>query len=164
MTALADVSTRNAPGQPRSRYRIDCGAAQIHVHARSLATVLSVVGEVDAANAGLVTAAIRRFSRLNAPLILDLGHLEFLGSSGFRELLVLDGDHRRDGLHYSVVDGAALHRVATMMPDHGLPIVDSVPEALWGVADLMRARRRFGAGLARQQEPQRSWPREGCQR
>lgn len=58
--------------QPRCRYRIDCAGAQLDVHARSLATVLHFDGEIDASNADLLAQAIRRFSQLKAPLIIDL--------------------------------------------------------------------------------------------
>jgi anti-anti-sigma regulatory factor len=73
MTALLE--------QLRCRQLIDCAAAQLHVHARSLATVLRVDGEIDASDAELLAQAIRRFSQLKTPLILDLSQLDFLGNS-----------------------------------------------------------------------------------
>jgi anti-anti-sigma factor len=144
----------NLRGQPRSRYRIDCAGSRLHVHARSQATVLRLDGDIDASNADLVAEAIRRFSRLNAPLILDLSHVDFLGSAGFSALQTLDEEHRRAALPCTVVGGAALRRLTRVAPDHGLVLVDSVPEALRGMEGVVRAGRRCVAGPARQEEPQ----------
>jgi anti-anti-sigma factor len=135
---------------------IDCAGARLHVHARSLATVLRVEGDIDASNADLLGDAIRRYSQLKAPLILDLTRLEFLGMAGFRTLLVLNCEHERVGLHWSVVGGAWLQRLTRVVINHGLPLVDSVPEGLQIVDDLVQARRQCLSGLARQHEPQRN--------
>ncbi|WP_085174090.1 STAS domain-containing protein [Mycobacterium paraense] len=142
-------------GEPRNRYVIDCAGAQVHVHARSLATVLRIDGEIDAANAELVAQVVRRFARLKAPLVLDISQLEFLGSAGLRVLLMLDEEHREAQLHNNVVSGAALRRLTRVVSDHGLPVVDSVPEALQNTHEFIHARRRLLTGLARQGEPQR---------
>ncbi len=61
MTSSLELCSPGLRGEPRSRYRIDCAAAALHVHARSLATVLSVDGEIDASNAELLAQALRRF-------------------------------------------------------------------------------------------------------
>lgn len=155
MTFLPDRRTPELLGQPRSRYRIDCAGAQLHVHARSLATVLRIDGEIDASNAGLVSRAIRHFSRLKAPVILDLGGLDFLGGAGLEALLVINGEHRRSQVYCGMVDGVALRRITQVVPDHGLPIVDSVTDALGYIEHVVRAHRRFVYGPARQHEPQR---------
>jgi anti-anti-sigma factor len=149
-----ELHTTERSGQPRSRYLIDCAGAQLDVHARSLATVLRVDGEIDVSNADLVARAIRRFSQLKAPLILDLSRLDFLGVAGFRALLMLSHQHRQDRLHFSVVGGAALGRLTRVVTDHGLPTVDSVPEALQLIEKAIRERRQLLSGVARQQEPQ----------
>ncbi len=154
MTASPDTCSASLPGQPRNRYEIDCAGAQLHVHARSVATVLRVDGEVDASNADLVATTIRRFALLRAPLILDLTHLEFLSSAGLRMLLVLNEEQRSAGLHCTVVDGAPLRRLTRIIREHDLPVVDSLADALQRVADVPRARGAFGP--ARQEEPQRA--------
>jgi anti-sigma B factor antagonist len=99
------------------------------VHAHNVATVVCVSGEIDASNADRVGEAIRRFSR-QKPLILNLSQLDFLGIAGFRALINLNHEHRQARLPSSVVTGAVVRRVIGVFPDHGLPIVDSVPEAL----------------------------------
>jgi anti-anti-sigma factor len=141
-------------GEPRNRYVIDCAGAQVHVHARRPATVLRIEGEIDASNADLVALTIRRFARLKAPLVLDVSHLDFLGSAGLRALLLLNEEHRQARLHCNIVSGAALRRLTRVDSDHGLPVVNSVPEALQSTHDFIYARRRLLPGLARQREPQ----------
>jgi anti-anti-sigma factor len=143
-----------APGEPRSRYAIDCAGAQVNVHARSLATVLRIEGEIDAANADLVAQTVRRFARLKAPLVLDLSQLGFMGSAGLRTLLLLSEEHRQARLHCNVVSGAALRRLTSVVTDHGLPLVDSVPEALQNTHEFIHARRQLVSRVARQREPQ----------
>jgi anti-anti-sigma factor len=155
MTVFPEVHKPDLSEQPRSRYLIDCAGAQLHVHARSLATVLRVDGEIDVSNADLVGQAVRRFSKLKAPLILDLSHLDFLGLAGFRMLLGIADEHQQAQLQCSVVGGAALRPITRILTDHGLPIVDSVPEALEIIDGFVRARRQFVVGRAHQQEPQR---------
>ncbi|HEY3996921.1 MAG TPA: STAS domain-containing protein [Mycobacterium sp.] len=155
MTVSPDRHTTGLFGQPRSRYQIDCTGAQLHVHTQSLATVLRICGEIDAANAGLVAQAIRHFTRLKAPVILDLGGLDFLGGAGLEALLVFNGEHRQSQIYCGVVDGTALRRITQVVPDHGLPIVDSVTDALAHIETVIRAHRRFVYGPARQHEPQR---------
>ncbi|MEE6176205.1 STAS domain-containing protein [Mycobacterium sp. 050134] len=156
MTASLELCSATLRGQPRSRYQIDCTGARLCVHARSLATVLRVHGEVDALNADLVAQTIRRFSRLKAPLILDLTHLDFIGSAGLSALQTLNDEHRAAGLHCSVVGGSALRRLTQVIPDHGLPLVDSLSQGLAHIDAAVRARRRLVSGRARQEEPQRT--------
>lgn len=153
MILAPDLCTTGMRGQPRSRYHIDCGDARLHIHARRVATVIRVHGAIDASNADSVAEAIRRFSRLKAPLILDLSHVDHMSSAGLRALLILDAEHRRADLHCTVVDGAALRLLTRVVPNHGLPVVDSVPDALRR-AESARARRRSVSGQARQEEPQ----------
>jgi anti-anti-sigma factor len=143
-------------GEPRSRYVIDCAGARVHVHARRLATVLRIEGEIDASNADLVVPVIRRFARLRAPLVLDVSQLDFLGIAGLRALLLLNEEHRQARVHCNVVSGAALQRLTGVGADHGLPVVDSVPAALQKSHDFIHARRQLPSRLARQREPQRN--------
>jgi anti-anti-sigma factor len=154
MPALPDLHIADIAEEPRCRYLIDCAGAQLHVHTRRPATVLRVDGEMDASNAELVAQAIRRFSQLRAPLILDLSHLDFLGIAGLRALIALNREHRQAKLAYSVVSGPTLHRLTRVVSDHGLPIIDSVPEALQLVEDAINGRRQLLSGQGRQQQPQ----------
>lgn len=141
----------NSSGQtePRYRYAIDCGRAQIFIYARSLATVLRVDGEIDGCNADRVAAEIRRFGRVKAPMILDLSHLEFMGMEGFQALLALNHEHRAAGFYCTVVAGSAMRPVLRIVSDHGLPLVQSVPEALQLIEDALAGRRQVLQRLVR---------------
>ncbi|KAA1251345.1 STAS domain-containing protein [Mycobacterium simiae] len=121
----------------------DCAGARLQVYARNLATVLRVDGEIDAANADRVVDAIRRLTVLKAPLILDLSHLDFLAIDGFRALLVLNHEYLQARLHCSVVAGAALRPLLRIVVNHGLTVVDSVPEALQLLEDIIGSRRQL---------------------
>jgi len=145
----------------RCRYVTDCAGARLYVYARSLATVLRVDGEVDASNAERVTQEIRRFARLQSPLILDLSNLDFLGVDGFRALLAVNRERQEAGLHCSLVTGTATRLLMCIVKGHGLAIVGSVPEALQLIDDAIRVRRQFVSGLARRGDPQRKTPCAG---
>jgi anti-anti-sigma factor len=111
-------------------YEIVCAGARLDVQVHALASVLRIQGEIDASNADLVAQAIRRFVRLRAPLILDLSRVDYLGSAGLRVLLLVQDECQLAGLHCSVVGGVALHRLTSLVTGLGLPLVDSVAEAL----------------------------------
>ncbi len=127
----------------------DFNGARLYVYARSLGTVLRVDGEIDAANANSVAAAVRQFGRLKTPLILDLSHLSFLSTDGFRALLVLNHEHQRARVHCSVVTGAAMRPLLRIVNEHGLPVVGSVAEALQLLEDIVRAWRQMLASAVR---------------
>ncbi|WP_338133579.1 STAS domain-containing protein [Mycobacterium kansasii] len=155
MTALGAISP---PEQPRCRYVVDCAGARLCVYARSLATIVRIDGEIDASNAERIAHEIRRFARVKAPLILDLSHLDFLSVDGFRALLVLNHEHHKAGLHCSVIAGPAIRPLLRIVINHGLPVADSIAEALQLVEDVISSRRQFLAGLVKHREPQRRTP------
>ena len=61
----------------------------------------------------------------NADLTLD-----FLDMTGLRALISLNRENQEAKLHCNMVCGPTLRRLTRVVADHGLPIVDSVPEAL----------------------------------
>lgn len=150
MHALPSTDSKE---KSRYRYVVDCAGARLHVYARSIATVLRVDGEIDASNAEYLGAEIRRFAGMKSPLILDFRHLDFLAVDGFRTLLVLNHEHERARLHCSVIPGPALRPLLRLVPNHGLTVVDSIPEALQMMQDALSTRRNFLAGLARLRQP-----------
>lgn len=103
-----------------------------------MATVIRVGGEIDASNADLVSRAIRRIERLNVPLIIDLRHLDFLDVAGLRALITLNLDNQEAKLRCDMVSGPSLRRLTRVVGDQGLPLVDSVPEALQLVEEAQR--------------------------
>src|SRR5262245_50297657 len=88
--------------EDRSRYRYtaDCGGARMFVYARHLAAVLCVDGEVDGSNADTLAAQIRRFTKVQNPVILDLSHLDFLGVAGFRAVLAVNHEQQTARSHF----------------------------------------------------------------
>ena len=120
-------------------YEIDCAGARLRVQAHRLATVLRITGEIDASNANLVAAAIRRFLRLRAPLILDLGRVDYLGSAALHVLLLVGDECQLAGVPYGVVSGVALRRLTRLVTGLGLPLADSVTEAIRRIQGAVRA-------------------------
>lgn len=102
----------------------------MEVQAHALATVLRIRGEIDASNADLVAQAIRRFVRLRVPLVLDVSRVDYLGSAALRALLLVNDECELAGVHCRVVSGTALRRLTRLITGLGLPLVDSVAEAL----------------------------------
>ena len=124
MTALS-----NRLELPLNAYVIYCAGAQLLVYPRTPATVVRIEGEIDASNAEFIGRAIRRFA-LKTPLIVDASHLDYVGSAGLQVLLILSDQRRQARLHCTVVGGPALHRLTRVVSDHGLPLADSVTDAL----------------------------------
>lgn len=149
MTALRDTHSPQRSEYTRSCFSVDCAGARLRVHARRSATVLRFDGEIDAANAGLVGQMICRFAQLNALLIIDVSGLSFLGIAGFRALVAGAEQVQVTGSSCQVVTGVALRRVTRVVTNHGLPVVDSVSEALIYAEAAARAPRP-----SRQWEPQ----------
>jgi anti-anti-sigma factor len=95
--------------------------------------VLRFGGEIDAANAQVVAQAIGPFSRLQVPLILDVSQVDFLGVAGFRALIAL----AREPQPVCAVRGTALRRLMRIFTDTGLPVADSVPEAVQRIKEML---------------------------
>jgi hypothetical protein len=76
------------PATPANGYAIDCNRAAIAAHARSVATVLSVHGQVDVHNADTVYRHLRRFDRLDTALILDVTDAQFADIGELRQFIV----------------------------------------------------------------------------
>ena len=128
-------------GTRRVSHTVDCGGAQIRAHAHHLATVVTIRGEIDAANVERVGEYIRRFTQGGNPVVLDMG-----GVSQFATAAVLlhrfDEDCRAVGVEWTLVAGPAL---AELLRDDeaGFSITRSVNEALRTLADAIVARRQL---------------------
>lgn len=136
----------------RRRNTIDCAGARLRVTARSLATVLSLEGDIDLTNAGRLVTAVQRFAKLGVPLVVDCSRTEFIGLAGFRALLVLDQDFHRCGLQWCVVSGAAMRPLLRVSANHGLPLAESIPEALRYIEEDAGERHSRLADLVRQHD------------
>lgn len=103
---------------------IDCVGARVSAHVRGPATVVAVEGEVDLCNSDLLAAAIRRLSGSAGSVVLDMRATDFIGVSGFRELLAFAEECERARLGLHVVPGEALAPLLRVFTDHRLPVVD----------------------------------------
>jgi hypothetical protein len=118
-------------------YVIECHGAQIRAQLRSVATLVRVTGSIRPANVDLVLTHLRRFSRLQGPLVLDL-----LEADGFEDASLVDlivTVTQDSGTAVTLVVDSALRD--TMAPRDGVDVVGSVGEALRDIADRIRARR-----------------------
>jgi anti-anti-sigma factor len=61
---------------------------------------LGLVGELDIASASALNERLRALAQRGDPVVLDLGRLQFIDSSGLRELIRAVSDARRD--HWSL--------------------------------------------------------------
>lgn len=110
---------------------IDCKGAQLRAHARSVATVVTVVGEVDASNVHRVSEHLRRFMSVGKALVLDLSGVTFLGLQAVRDLSAFDDECGRAGVACALVaSGPVRHMLDVADPNSTLPSVSSVAEAL----------------------------------
>ena len=134
---------------PRSKYVIDCAGAWITVHARSLAAVLTIDGEIDAVNTEAFHTAVRRYGVLHSPVIVDLTTLDFLGVGGFRSLMTLSQEYQQADLPFIVVPGAALRLLLRVFTDHDLITEPSVTQALKHITEIKRAPRQILLSMAR---------------
>lgn len=129
---------------------LDCGGAQVRAHCRHLATVVTVRGEVDAANVDRVGDCLRRFLVGDNPVVLDISDTEHFAGAGLSLLSTFDEDCRRAGVQWTLVAGPEV--VAQLTDCAGecvLPAVGSVPEAFGDLADAVVFRRRLALPLIR---------------
>jgi|SRR5690625_973198 len=101
--------------------------------------VVSVDGELDAANAGQLADYVQQCAKSCEWLVLDLKNLEFIGVAGFSALKTI-AERCAGGMVYcTTVPGAAVSRLLRICdPAHTLPTTPSVADALAGVPGLRR--------------------------
>ncbi len=133
-----------------------CGGAWVAVHHGDVATVLTLRGEIDAANAELVVDTLRPLvaahcisqpvagsGRVGAvtppahPVVLDISELSFLSVAGFRALLTLDAERQTGRAPWAIVYGAAMRPFLRAMPEIPLPLAGSGVEALRHLEPVM---------------------------
>ncbi len=103
--------------------------ATITVRTEATVSVLTVSGEIDAANAGDFSATLNRFTAAGCRLVVDLRGLEFLGVQGLRTLIQFD-EQCRSSAASVLVDGPTVHRLLDVIGcEHRLRTADSVAEA-----------------------------------
>jgi anti-anti-sigma factor len=96
--------------------------------------VMSVQGEVDAANSAELVDYLQRCSDYCQWLVLDLNEVKFIGISGLSALLEVDARCDKAEVCFAVVPGPAVSRLLGVCgPDIFLPLSESVSDALTAV-------------------------------
>ena len=126
----------------------DCGGAQVRAHCRSLATVVTIRGEVDAVNADRVSKCIRRFIVGQSPVVLDMSGVTHFAPAGISLFQMLDEDCGAAGVQWTLVASPAVIELLGGGRDQDetgdmFPIARSVREALRNLADAIVNRRQL---------------------
>ncbi|AQA05415.1 hypothetical protein BVC93_26920 [Mycobacterium sp. MS1601] len=116
--------------------------AEVRACSRHLATVVSVRGEVTAADVDAVVEQVRRFVLPDTAFVLDLSRLTDVAPEGAALLTVIDDDCAAAGVEWALVSGPAAEALLDEpIRDRLLPLVKSVADALHDFADAMTTRR-----------------------
>lgn len=99
--------------------------------------VISVGGELDAANAGELADYVQQCANSCEWLVLDLNELEFIGTVGFSALKKIADRCADAAVYCTMVPGTAVTRVLRICdPANTLPTTASVADALADVQGL----------------------------
>lgn len=110
--------------------------ARFCVHWGRSGAVVSVVGELDAANADDLANYVQRCAAYCEWLVLDLTELEFMGTAGFSVLHTINTRCAGTDVQWALVPGAATTRLLRICdPDTTLPTAKSGASALARVQD-----------------------------
>ncbi|OBG30393.1 sulfate transporter [Mycobacterium alsense] len=139
---IAHVATRRGYGT------IECDGAQIRAHCRHLATVVTIRGDINAANVDRVGEHVRRFVLGGNPLVLDLSDVNHFAAAGISLVHRLDEACRAAGVEWTLVAGPAAMELLGIRRDQDdtaetFPIARSVREALRTLADAIVDRRQL---------------------
>lgn len=122
---------------------VDQEGARIRAHCRHVATVVTISGQIDAANAELVAVAVKRFILPDKPVVLDLSGVSSFAPQAIRFLTAFDDMCQAVGVGWALVAGDAVSRRLARSKDVQLPVTSSVAKALHDFDDAILDRRRF---------------------
>jgi anti-anti-sigma factor len=122
--SIAPNATRGAPARPHEASFTSCTIGTSMV-------LHSVAGEIDAANASLLSEHVESNVGDAGKLILDLRELTFFGTQGFFVLHRINVTCSRRGLTLVVVSGSEVDRILRICdPAGGLPVARSLEAAV----------------------------------
>ena len=105
--------------------------AQFSARWSASGTVITVNGELDAANADQLAAYVHRSIRRSRRVILDLRGLEFIGTAGFSALHRINVVCSAAQASWAMVTSAAVSRLLRVCdPDATLPVTTPADEPL----------------------------------
>ena len=133
-----------APGTPapasRPRERAQFATSIV----RSSIVLVTVDGEIDAANALALSKYVEAEMESTSRLIVDLRALEFFGTQGFSILHRINVMCSRHAVNWVVLAGLEVDRVLHICdPDGGLPVADTVEGAICAVTRPPRSHLRL---------------------
>src|SRR5690242_18598910 len=97
--------------------------AQFSARRSSLGTLVTVDGELDAANADQLAGYVQRSVRRSSRVILDLRGLEFIGTAGFSALHRINVVCSGAQVPWAMVPSPAVSRLLRLCdPDGTLPV------------------------------------------
>jgi len=97
--------------------------AQFGARRSSSGAVITVRGELDAANADQLAAYVQRNTTRSRRVILDLRGLEFIGTAGFSALLRINVACSGAQVNWAMVPSQAVSRLLRLCdPDGTLPV------------------------------------------
>ncbi|WP_052423806.1 STAS domain-containing protein [Nonomuraea candida] len=108
-------------------------------------TVIAVTGELDATNAGHLESYIGRMRHPGRPLVLDLGGLTFMDSTGLHVLLRVHAEVREQGtaLHLAAVQDLPARLLQITEVWDALDIHPSTEAAITALIDPSAPARRL---------------------
>jgi anti-anti-sigma factor len=122
----------------------DCDGVRMRARCRQLATVVTVTGDIDAANAERVTEYAKRFVLAEKPFVLDLSGVSSFAAEALSIFYDLDAQCEQTGDEWSMVGSQPVLqalRASGSLDD--MPVTASVPEALHHFSEGILARRRL---------------------
>ena len=127
----------------------DFGGARVRAHCRHLATVVTILGEIDGLNVDRVGEYIRRFILGQTHLVLDMSDVSHFAPAGISLLHMLDEDCRAAEAEWTLVASPAVIELLGDGTERMFPITDSVHAALRNLADAIARRRQLVLPLIR---------------
>jgi anti-anti-sigma factor len=117
---------------------------RIRAHCRHQATVVTISGDVDAANSDRVHDFATRFAVVGNSLIVDLSGVDFFSARGISVLIAVDDACRTAEVPWALVPSRIVGRVLQLTScDSILPTASSVPAALRQLTGPTAARSRL---------------------
>jgi hypothetical protein len=127
----------------RLGYVIECNGAWLRAQAIGVAMRLVVTGGVDAVNRRILTEHLRRFVKLNTPLIVDVLDVRLGGDHGLDLVDDLQDVCAAAGVEWALVaDSSMRAHLENHGAAHSVPVVGSTAEAVRHLNDAIRARQR----------------------
>ncbi|WP_436405267.1 STAS domain-containing protein [Mycobacterium asiaticum] len=122
---------------------LHCAGAQVRAHYRSLATVVTIRGEIDAVNVDQIGEHVRRFVLGDNPVVLDLSAVTHFSSAGIGLLCALDEECRAAGVEWMLVGNPVISALLGEPDEAEFPLTTSLHEALRNLADAIAWRRQL---------------------